>query len=83
MKELKIKNLAITQSVAEQAIKAAMSFKDTPEGASYYFRDCLIGTTANIYNLILITNNIKDFAWLPQESCLTPTQIMIKLTEEL
>jgi len=76
LKELKIKNENITKSIAERAIKAAMSFKDTKEGASFYFRDCLIGATAVLRNMILVTRNVKDFAWLPKNKYTTPDQIL-------
>ncbi|HUX98742.1 MAG TPA: hypothetical protein VMV49_04255 [Candidatus Deferrimicrobium sp.] len=80
LNELKIKNENISKAIAERAIKAAVYFKDTEEGASYYFRHCLIGATTELLNLILITKNIHDFVWLPKEKYFTPDQLL-KLLE--
>jgi predicted nucleic acid-binding protein len=77
--ELGINNKNITKSVAEKAIKAAILFKDRDKGASYYFRDCLIGSMAEIFDLILITRNKNDFFWLGNELLLDPDQAIKKL----
>ncbi|TFF98077.1 MAG: type II toxin-antitoxin system VapC family toxin [Promethearchaeota archaeon] len=77
--ELGINNKNITKSIAEQAIKAAILFKDREKGASYYFRDCLIGSTAKIFDLVLITRNKNDFFWLEDDSLLDPDQAIEKL----
>lgn len=79
LKGLKIKNENITKSIAERAIEAAITFKDTEKGAPYYFRDYLIGATAKVRNMILITQNKKDFSWLPKDLCLIPDQILKKI----
>ncbi|NVM28429.1 MAG: type II toxin-antitoxin system VapC family toxin [Candidatus Helarchaeota archaeon] len=79
LKELRIKNEDITKSIAERAVRASIAFKDSEEGASYYFRDCLIGATAELQKMILITRNVEDFTWLPKDSCLTPDQILKNL----
>ena len=76
LNDLKIKIESITKSIAERAIKAAVYFKDTQEGAAFYFRDCLIGATAELLHITLITKNLDDFAWLQKENCLTPDQVL-------
>ncbi|MHA1797388.1 MAG: type II toxin-antitoxin system VapC family toxin [Candidatus Helarchaeota archaeon] len=81
LKELKIKNENITKIIAERAIKAATIFKNTEKGAAYYFRDCLIGATADIRKMTLITQNVKDFAWLQKSACMTPDELLVKLKE--
>ena len=79
LKSLKIGNENISKSIAERAIRAAITFKDSDKGASYYFRDCLIGATAEIHKMLLITRNIGDFIWLPEGCCLKPDQLLKKL----
>lgn len=37
-----------------------------PRGPSYHVRDCLIATTAVTKELTLVTNNQKDFTYLPK-----------------
>ena len=79
LNDLKIKTESISKVIAERAIKAAVYFKDTDQGASYYFRDCLIGATAELLDFMLITKNLDDFAWLQKEKCLTPEQVLKRL----
>ena len=79
LRKLKINTETITQNIAKRAIKAATTFRHTKKGAPYYFRDCLIGATADVRKLILVTQNTKDFAWLQREYRITPTTLLAKL----
>ena len=76
LNDLGIKNINITKDIAENAIKSTMLFKDSDKGASYYFRDCLIGSTAEVHDMILVTQNLKDFGWLPKDKLLKPDQLL-------
>ncbi|MEX2721411.1 MAG: type II toxin-antitoxin system VapC family toxin [Candidatus Wukongarchaeota archaeon] len=76
IKEFDIEVLEIDEEDAKLAIFAAYKYKDTPEGASAHFRDCLIGATAEKNFAILITKNARDFQHLPQELIKEPSQIM-------
>ena len=69
---LSIGCLSITESTSQLAIKLAYNFKDDPRGPQYYFRDCLIGATAQENDILLITAITKDVHYLktvssPQE----------------
>ncbi len=77
LEESSITCAPLTISSADQASQLAITFKDDPRGPQYYFRDCLIGATALENDLILITNNKKDFPFLSDK--LSPQEFITTL----
>ncbi len=68
--------LPITENEAKLAAYYSKHFLDHPRGSSYFFFDCLIGATAKIWDLILVTENTKDFNYLPEKLVLTPAEAL-------
>jgi glucosamine-6-phosphate deaminase len=57
--------LALSQTILDEAVKLRQVRKIT-------LGDALVAATALVYNLTLVTRNIKDFEWIPNLSILNP-----------
>jgi len=76
LSEFNVKYIPDSKKIVEKAIELALIFKDEPQGAAYYFRDCLIGATAQNFKLKLITNNIDYFPYLKKNEIFKPDDFM-------
>ncbi len=76
MTRLGIQFLSVSIADARYGVEAAYSFKDTPEGSAMHFRDCLIGGTAISKNLVVVTQNVRHFTFLPPDMVATPNDTM-------
>jgi len=77
LEESSITCAPLTISSTDRANQLAITFKDDPRGSQYFFRDCLIVATALENDLILITNNKKDFPFLSDK--LSPQEFITTL----
>ena len=72
LNEFGIIYISASKNIVEEAIKLALHFKNAPQGAAYFFRDCLIGAVAKSNKLTLITNNTEHFPYFSKIEIFTP-----------